>query len=325
VIVLAVWLASTRLDLSQVSHALARIRLGWVLVGVALMAGSFMARSESWFAVIWAAVPARAVGRSTVRRGLLIGLLGSALAPGRAGEAARAWIVTRRLGPIGDFFSVVLGTVLAQTLLNVVALALLAVLASAGIAAGILRVSAIIVAVLLPAGILTALFAGPPLLAGVASGSGRRSRAAGWMLRQVRSIRSGLRAFRRPIAAAHATGFQLLAWGLQMGTCYATLLAFHGLPATIPVAAAVLVAVNLTAIVPLTPSNVGVFQAACIAVLVPLRVAAGVGLAYGLVLQAIEIGTVVALGVPSVLREGLSWDQIRAGGAAAPPAPPAPI
>jgi hypothetical protein len=32
-------------------------------------------------------------------------------------------------------------------------------------------------------------------------------------------------------------------------------------------AAAILVAVNVTAVVPVTPSNVGLFQAACVAVL----------------------------------------------------------
>jgi hypothetical protein len=53
-------------------------------------------------------------------------------------------------------------------------------------------------------------------------------------------------------------------------------------------AAAILFAVNVTAAVPLTPSNIGVFQAACIAVLSAAGVAAGAGLAYGIQLQGTE-------------------------------------
>ena len=77
-------------------------------------------------------------------------------------------------------------------------------------------------------------------------------------------------------------------------------------------AAAVLFAVNVTAVLPATPSNLGVFQAACVAV---LHGAYGVGsadaLGYGIVLQAVEIATAVAMGTPALLREGLSWKDVR--------------
>jgi phosphatidylinositol alpha-mannosyltransferase len=64
--------------------------------------------------------------------------------------------------------------------------------------------------------------------------------------------------------------------------------------------------VNLTAIVPLTPSNIGVFQAAFIAVPAPCGVAASRALACGLVLQAIEIISALGLGLPALVREGLT-------------------
>ena len=53
------------------------------------------------------------------------------------------------------------------------------------------------------------------------------------------------------------------------------------------------------------------FQAACIAVLVPFGVSASQGLAYGLILQAVEIVAAVVLGVPALLREGLSVSELR--------------
>lgn len=117
--------------------------------------------------------------------------------------------------------------------------------------------------------------------------------------------------FRQPRAAMHAGGAQLSAWALQLGACYAVILALGlGHQATLTAAAAVLLAVNLTAVVPLTPSNVGVFQAACIAVLSPFGVAASQGLAYGLILQAVEITSALALGLPALLREGLSPTEL---------------
>jgi uncharacterized membrane protein YbhN (UPF0104 family) len=66
-------------------------------------------------------------------------------------------------------------------------------------------------------------------------------------------------------------------------------------------AAAILVAVNVTAAVPVTPSNIGVFQAACIGVLGAAGVSAGLGLSYRLLLQAAELA--IALGLPAAVAE----------------------
>ena len=81
---------------------------------------------------------------------------------------------------------------------------------------------------------------------------------------------------RLPHAAARAWRpplLQLSAWAIQWLSCYALLVAL-GPRRTSPglgAAAAVLFAVNVTAVLPATPSNLGVFQAACVAVLVELR------------------------------------------------------
>jgi phosphatidyl-myo-inositol alpha-mannosyltransferase len=71
------------------------------------------------------------------------------------------------------------------------------------------------------------------------------------------------------------------------------------------------VAVNVTAAVPITPSNVGVFQAACMAALAGFGVSAARGLTYGIVLQAVEVLTALGLGLPALAAEGLSWTQVR--------------
>ena len=128
--------------------------------------------------------------------------------------------------------------------------------------------------------------------------------------------------FARPGLGLSAVSLQLLAWALQWLACYMVLLAL-GLQskAGLVSAAAVLLAVNVSAILPPTPSNLGVFQAACLVVLAAYEVGAGPALAYGIILQAVEVLTALALGTPALLREGLTWRDIRsaeaAGGTAA--------
>ena len=77
-------------------------------------------------------------------------------------------------------------------------------------------------------------------------------------------------------------------------------------------AAAVLFAVNVTAVLPVTPSNVGVFQFAVVTVLSGVYgVPAAAALGYGIILQAVEIATAVAFGLPALIGEGLSWRDVR--------------
>ena len=58
-------------------------------------------------------------------QGTFIGVLMSATLPARLGEPSRALIVARRIGRARETLPVVLGTMVSQTLLNLLALALL--------------------------------------------------------------------------------------------------------------------------------------------------------------------------------------------------------
>jgi uncharacterized protein (TIRG00374 family) len=310
-------LAVTKLDPDVIVDAIGHMDLSWIVLALALTAAAFFARGESWYAVLAAAVKgrpyARRLDRGIVVRALLIGMAGSAVLPGRLGEGARAWIVARRLGSPSRSFAVVLGTVISQTFLNLLALGILAVVAVLDSALAKARAEAIAVAVVLPAALIALIFAGPPLLRRLTSVRSQPvCRAARSILEQLVRGREGLAVFRKPRAALHATATQMAAWGLQLLACYATMLALR-LPghANLAAAAAVLLAVNLTAIVPLTPSNVGVFQAACIAVLHPFGVDASQALAYGLVLQAVEIVVALVLGGFALVREGFRWGELR--------------
>ena len=100
----------------------------------------------------------------------------------------------------------------------------------------------------------------------------RSARVARWVAQgrdAAARVRSGLTVFTRPREGSIAISMQLSAWALQWVSCYVLLVAL-GLEhkADLGAAAAILFAVNVTAVLPVTPSNLGVFQAACMAVLV---------------------------------------------------------
>ena len=104
---------------------------------------------------------------------------------------------------------------------------------------------------------------------------------------------------------------QLSAWALQCVSCFVLLEAL-GLHLDMGAAAAVLFAVNVTAVLPVTPSNLGVFQAACLAVLTgAYGVDAAHALGFGIILQAVEVATAVIMGGPALVKEGLSWREVR--------------
>ena len=138
------------------------------------------------------------------------------------------------------------------------------------------------------------------------------ARAAVTIGRLLELARQGLVVFARPRYGASAIAAQLTAWALQWLACYAVLRALGLQHETdLVTAAAILLAVNLSAVLPATPSNVGVFQAACVVVLAAYEVGAGVAVAYGIILQAVEVVTALALGIPALLAEGLTWQDIR--------------
>jgi phosphatidylinositol alpha-mannosyltransferase len=203
--------------------------------------------------------------------------------------------------------------VFAQALINLVALAILAAITITSLALIRGHATALIAAVMVPIAVVTLIVASPALLARAKrSQHVRLGRVMRWLSDQIIQVRHGLRVFTKPRLGAAAIATQLAAWAVQTLAAYAVL---HALDlqgkAGLAAAAAILLAVNITALVPVTPSNIGIFQAATIAVLAAYGVDAGHALAYGILLQAVEITTAIVLGVPALLGERISLSDIR--------------
>ena len=306
-------LALERLGVESIGRALLAATPVWVLVAFALMCASMLLRAEAWHAILRAALPGTRVRRRDTARATMIGVLMSATLPARLGEPSRALILSRRVGRMRDRFPVVLGTMVSQTLLNILALVVLGsvMFATVGLFQG--NEDALVLATIAPVVLLALVLSAPWLLRrGKPNRFQRLQQAVSAARRAMVQVRRGLEVFRHPKLGGWAALTQLAAWALQWLACYVLLVAL-GLDerAGIGAAAAVLFAVNVTAALPVTPSNLGVFQAACVAVLSAYGVGKTNAFAYGIILQAVEIATALAMGMPALVREGMTWKDLR--------------
>jgi phosphatidyl-myo-inositol alpha-mannosyltransferase len=303
-------IAAQRIGVDSVIASVVRSDLGWVLAAVALMMASLFLRAGSWYAIARSALPRMPLRRRDVTSATMIGVLMSATLPARLGEPARAMVLARRSGRMRDTFPVLLGTLVSQTVLNIVALALLGAIIVGSTDLFHSNTEKLFLASLAPLALLLAVVLAPTVVR--RSGSGRLARVAGAIRSALIQVRSGLQVFRDPRRGTVASLAQLGAWALQLVACFALLEAMGLERAGIGAAAAVLFAVNVTAVVPATPSNIGVFQLAVVSVMTTgFGIGAADALAYGVILQAVEVATAVALGLPALVREGMTWSDMR--------------
>ena len=323
-------LALQRVGVTRVAGSLLASKTGLVAAALAVMCAAMFARAIAWHAILAVAPTWRRASRRDAMQGTFIGVLMSATLPARMGEPSRALIVARRIGRARETLPVVLGTMVSQTLLNLFALALLAAAMAVSADFGELERTGrlIVFAALGPSGAV--LFAA--VLPSLAPGAGRlrgQDPAA-------RGSRSGAGWRDWPTACASSLvpaprpwprSLQLAAWALQLLACWLLLYAF-GLQsgASVGAAAAVLFAVNVTAALPATPANVGVFQAACVAVLAgAYHVSTPGAIAFAIVLQLIELLSALIMGLPALVNEGLSWREVRLRTSHATPVQLAPL
>ena len=308
-------LALNKIGLDHIATALINSSPSFVLLGLALMCSAMVMRAFSWDAILRAALPKSSIKLADAMQGTFIGVLMSSTLPARLGEPSRALVVARRTGRPRENLPVVLGTLVSQTLLNIVALAVLGAVmfSSVDIFSG--HQQALVVAAIVPLVLLLVVLLTPVILRHATPGSrlGRLQTVVTQARRAMMRVRAGLAVFRRPRLGATAAVCQLAAWALQWLSCYVLLVAL-GLSeqAGLAAAAAVLFAVNITAVLPATPANLGVFQAACAAVLhTGWHVGIPAGVAYGVILQAVEVSTAVLMGMPALVKEGTSWREVR--------------
>src|SRR5947209_4618583 len=306
--------ALQKIGFGNIASALVNSSPTFVLLGLAIMCSAMIARAFSWDAILKAALPRARIRLIDAMQGTFIGVLMSSTLPARLGEPARALVVARRTGRPRENFPVVLGTLVSQTLLNLLALGILGAIMFSSVNFFNGHQDALLVVAIVPVVLLLVVLVLPQLLRHPAA---RRFSRVHALAAQVRGaiirVRAGLAVFRRPRLGLAAAVMQLTAWGLQALSCYMLLIALGLDQQTgFAAAAAVLYAVNVTAVVPVTPANLGVFQAACVAVLhTGWHVGFADAFAYGVILQGVEVATAILMGAPALLKEGMSWREIK--------------
>ena len=312
---LLVWKALSTIGIGNIVSALATSSPSFVILGLGIMCAAMVMRGFSWLAILRAALPKATVRVSDAMQGTFIGVLMNSTLPARLGEPSRAIVLARRTGRARENVPIVLGTVVSQTLLNIVALIILGTVMFSSVNLFSGHENTLLIAAIAPATLLALVLIAPLVLRHGAVGS--RSHRVQVALQSARAamvrVRAGLVVFRDPKLGTIATLAQLSAWALQWLSCYVLLVAL-GLShqAGLAAAAAVLFAVNITAVLPATPANLGVFQAACATVLhAGWHVGLGTGVAYGVILQAVEVSTAILMGAPALLKEGMSWREVR--------------
>ena len=311
------YLALRKIGIASIGQTLLNSSPSYVLLGLATMCMAMVMRGFSWHAILQAALPKARIRLGDAIRGTMIGVLMSSTLPARLGEPSRALIIARRTGRPRDTLPVVLGTVVSQTVLNIVALIILGAIMFSSVDFFSGHENVLLIAAVAPAALLAFVIIAPIVLR-YGSGTKRFSRAASALQKAQRAlgrVRVGLVVFKKPGLGLTASATQLMAWALQSVSCFFLLMAL-GLVGHHHVgfaaAAAVLFAVNITAVLPATPANLGVFQAACATVLHSgWHIGWGTGVAYGVILQAVEVVTAILMGMPALLREGMSWREVR--------------
>ncbi len=307
-------IALSRIGVGRVLASLVASSPGLVAAGLAVMCISMVARGLAWHAILSAAPTWRRARRRDALQGTFIGVLMSATLPARLGEPSRALIVARRLGRPRETLPVVLGTMVSQTLLNLLALALLGAAMLSGVPLLHGHDGALLAAALVP-------------LAALAHRAARPRAAAPLRDLPLRAAAlAGARA--APLAAARARGPARLSptpprggghdgAALRLGASVRLLLAAadgarsrpprrdrrrrggavrgqrHRRRARHPRQRRRL------------PGRLRRVLAGAYHVSTPDAVA------YGIILQAVEVATAVIMGMPALVKEGLSWKEVR--------------
>ena len=183
-------LAAQKIGVDNVVESIVRSDVTWVLIACALMALSLFFRAASWYWIVRAALPNRPVRRRDVTSATMIGVLMSATLPARLGEPARAMTLARRIGRMRETFPVILGTLVSQTLLNIVALALLGAIIVSSTDLFHSSTEKLFVFSFVPLALLLVVLIAPVLMR--RNGNGRLARIGAAMHRALLQVRAGL-------------------------------------------------------------------------------------------------------------------------------------
>lgn len=270
-----------------------------ILLAIALYAAATLARGERWHRILLRA--GVRTSRADSYRLTTVGYMGNNVLPARSGDLLRVFL----LAPLARARKrEVLGTVVAERLLDAVALGLVFVALAYGVLSEVRIPSGRpLVVAGLAAAVATA--AVVPLVLAL-----RRSPA----LRRMREVVGALAAPTRELASGH--GAALLVLSLALWTLEAAV--YHAVGRAVDLELGLLDALyvvaltNLFALVPAAPGYVGTFDAAVLFAVRSLGGAGSAALSYLLLLRFVLFVPITVVGIAFLLTRYGGWSRYRA-------------
>jgi uncharacterized protein (TIRG00374 family) len=303
-VLLAVLVA--RLDWVEFAKSLRQVSGQWLLAAAIAMGLSISVRAVRWLVI--AGVPARRF--ADVWYADVVGYVGNAIYPGRAGELLRIAALHRisEVRPGEAVMSAFADRLADVIVLGVAALAIASLVAGLppalfGVALGVALVPlAVFLAFLVLGGRLLPLVSS---LARLLPGK-YAERVPRWYVQSLDYVRE----LRRPGILAAALALTAVAMMCDYAIMWFAFLAMGwSLPLAAAVAASILV--TLGTLLPAAPGYIGIYQVACVLALQPFGVAESAALAYSVIVQATVLSVLALLGLVTFAHYGWSLARLR--------------
>ena len=306
----AIALLVAAVDPSRTLAVIRQAQPGPLVLAVGILAVQVVVRTARWRLLLGRDATRARLPFWLVLRALLIGYLGNAALPARLGEAARSGVIARAAHRA---FGSVLGTVLLERLIDVVALAALVLVASmlAPVPALVVNVAAVTIAIGIAGGLVLVVLGQRLGLAASIAPVGLRQRAMAFG----RHLLAGALYPGRGVIATAGT-LSVLAWVLEAGLYLA---AAASLGINLPVGTAVIIgaAGALATALPAAPGYVGTYDLAAAAVGAGLGLDPATAVALAAVVHVMALVPIALAGAAALVSETISGRSVRFFGAGA--------
>jgi uncharacterized protein (TIRG00374 family) len=308
------WLAFRQVPLDELGDAFARFDARWLVPAVAISLVLQVFRAWRWQLELR---PIARIGLARLWIVTSVAYMAINLLPARVGEAVRPWLLSRREAVT---MSNVVGNLLIEKTMDSIVIVfyiLLGLITTADLPVWVRR-GALFPAV--GAGVLA-------LLVGLVWWRGERfverwvirwlpEAAGAWLRRAVAALLDGMRILPSPALVAAVFVVSVALWFLPILSSWVMIRAFH-LDAPFNAAIIVFIFIGFGTALPQAPGMVGTYQYACELALGLFGVPKAEALAYGLVLNAVQLATLVAQGLVALPLAGVRVGEVVHAGEAA--------
>lgn len=313
-----------RADLGEIVHTFVNVSWGWVSLAILANFASIMLKVASWKLIIDSGLDGVRSRWRDLTSALMIGFLVNLFIPARMGELARAYVIKRRNSLDGRQVSAstVMGTIVLERVFDGIAMAMIVIY-------GITHMNLprwadrgaivlMVVSLFFAAALIVLESTRERLQARVVAADEPREHHSWWSRQFIRfratiaRFSDGQRVLRSPGRVALISCTTAASWLSQLFAVYFSLYAFHIGLAGMLGALLLLILINVAGALPATPGNVGILQLATVIPLtVTYNISSSEALAFSIGLQIIEGSIGAGFGSAFLVREGLSFNQVR--------------